>query len=73
MDKKLVRIRELEKWFTKEYIIRLEHVRRCNYFNIKADESMYDLQKEAYEKEQEYRALIGKKPLNEIPSGIFII
>lgn len=73
MDKKLVRIRELEKWFTKEYIIRLEHVRRCNYFNIKADESMYDLQKEAYEKEQEYRALTGKKPLNEIPSGIFII
>jgi hypothetical protein len=34
---------------------------------------MYSLQKEAYEKEQEYRQLLGKKPLAKIPEDIFII
>lgn len=73
MDKTYNRIKELENWFAKEYIFRLEHIRRCNYFNIPSDETMYSLQKEAYEKEQEYRALIGKKPLKDLPNDIFII
>jgi hypothetical protein len=34
---------------------------------------MYDLQKEAYEKEQEYRELTGKPPLEPIPEGIIIV
>jgi hypothetical protein len=34
---------------------------------------MYDLLKEAYEKEQEYRKLLGKEPLEKIPDGIFIV
>ena len=73
MDKKYTRLAELTEWFKTEYIIRLEHIRRCNYFNIKSDETMYDLQKEAYDKEQEYRKLMGKKPLEKISDGIFII
>lgn len=73
MDKKYKRKVELEEWFKNDYMIRLEHIRRCNYFNIPSDETMYALQKEAYDKEQEYRALVGKKPLEDIPSGIFII
>lgn len=67
------RIYYLEQWFKGEYIQRLEHIRRCNYLNIKPDESMYDLQKEAYEKEQEYRELTGKPPLEPIPEGIIIV
>lgn len=73
MDKNYIRLTELEKWFTTEYLIRLEHIRRCNYLNIPPDETMYSLQKEAYEKEQEYRQLLGKKPLAKIPEDIFII
>ena len=73
MDKRYKRIVELENWFAKEYIFRLEHIRRCNYFNIPSDETMYALMKEAYEKEQEYRTLIGKKPLKELENEIFII
>lgn len=73
MNKNYVRALELEKWFTGEYLIRLEHIRRCNFFNIPSDETMYDLQKEAYDKEQEYRILKGKQPLEKIPEGIFII
>lgn len=73
MDKRYKRIVELENWFAKEYIFRLEHIRRCNYFNIPSDETMYALMKEAYEKEQEYRNLIGKKPLKELENEIFII
>jgi hypothetical protein len=34
---------------------------------------MYELQKEAYNKEQEYRKIIGKPPLEPLPDGIFII
>ena len=73
MDKDYKRLVELMEWFKTDYILRLEHIRRCNYFNIKSDETMYDLQKEAYEKEQEYRKLMGKQPLESIPEGIFII
>lgn len=73
MDKKVARMLELEKWFSTEYLLRLEHIRRCKYFNIESDETMYSLQKEAYDKEQEYRKLKGKKPLEDISDGIFII
>lgn len=73
MDKNYTKLMELEKWFATEYIFRLEHIRRCNYFNIPSDETMYALQKEAYEKEQEYRKLCGKAPLKNIPNEIFII
>ena len=73
MDINYKRLKYLDNWFKTEYLVRLEHIRRCDYFNIKSDETMYELQKEAYEKEQEYRKLIGKKPLDEIPNGIFIV
>ena len=73
MDKLYKRKIELENWFLTEYLMRLEHIRRCNYLNIQSDETMYSLQKEAYEKEQELRELVGKPALQELTNDIFII
>lgn len=66
MNKKLLKISELEKWFLGEYLLRLEHIRRCKYLGLTPDESEYDLQVEAYNKEQELRTLKGKPLLPDI-------
>lgn len=66
MNAKILRISELEKWFLGEYLLRLEHIRRCKYLGLTPDESEYDLQVEAYNKEQELRELQGKEKLPDI-------
>lgn len=66
MDIRLKRLKELEEWFEKEYILRLETIRRHKYLGLRPKENEYDLQVEAYEKEQEIRQLKGLKPLPEI-------
>ena len=68
MDIRLKRIRELEKWFSTEYIVRLETIKRHKFFGFKPSENEYDLQLEAYDKEQEIRSLKGLEPLPEIKS-----
>lgn len=60
------RVRELEYFLFTDYPRRLDHIQRCVYLGITPDEKLYDLQTEAYIKEQEYRLLTGKKPLEEI-------
>jgi len=60
------RLVELEKWLYVEYPKRLQHINRCNYLGIKPDETRYALEVEAYEKEQEIRKILGKKPLESL-------
>lgn len=62
----MVKLAELEKWLYVEYPKRLQHILRCNYLGITPDESRYELELEAYHKEQEIRKILGKKPLDEI-------
>lgn len=66
MDIRLKRLKELEKWFSTEYLVRIEAIRRQKFFGLKPEENEYDLQLEAYQKEQEIRSLKGLKPLPEI-------
>lgn len=63
MDKRIIRKRELEKWLTHDYILRLGTISRCEFLGIVPPERKYDLIKEAHEKDQEYRALVGLEPL----------
>lgn len=64
----MIKTAELENFLYKEYPKRLAHIQRCLYLGITPDESRYALELEAYEKEQEYRKLTGKKPLDPIKS-----
>lgn len=60
------KVLELEKFLYTEYPRRLNHINRCIYLGIKPDEKRIDLEKLAYEKEQELRTLVGKPLLEEI-------
>lgn len=62
-------VRELERWFKTEYLERKAKVTRYNYLRIRCDETLYDLENEAYKKEQRLRELCGKEPLPEIKIG----
>ena len=57
------RIEEIEKWFRYEYPARLNTIQRYTYLGIKLPETRYHLEMEAYEKENELRALKGKPEL----------
>lgn len=58
--------RDIELWFRTEYLFRLEHVRRCAYLGVMPDETEYEVQKEAYDKEQRLREIAGKPLLQQI-------
>lgn len=60
------KIKKLEHFLYNEYPKRLSHVQRCMYLGVTPDESRHTLEMEAYESEQELRALIGKKQLDVI-------
>lgn len=60
------RIDELTKWFRFEYPSRLNTINRYLYLGLKAPETRYSLELEAYEKENELRILKGQEPLPEI-------
>ena len=72
MDVRLKRIKEIETWLKGEYIQRLETIRRYKYLGIKPPESEYSLQVEAYNKEQELRAIKGLDPLPDIKNTFII-
>lgn len=64
----MTKLAELEHYLFVEYPRRLQHIESCIYLGITPDEKRYDLELERYAKEQEYRKLIGKKPLDAIKS-----
>ena len=72
MDKDVIRKRQLERWLTIDYVIRMETIRRCEYLGITPPENKYDLIREAHEKDQEYRSLVGLEPL-ETHTNFFTI
>jgi len=59
------RIDELEKWFAREYVSRLNTINRYTYLGLPLPETRYALEMEAYHKENELRALKGQEPLPE--------
>lgn len=60
------RIREIETWFRFEYVDRLNRIARFQYLGLPLPESRWDLELEAYEKENELRQLKGLSKLPEI-------
>lgn len=70
MNNNVIRIKQIEDWFLHDYLLRLLHIKRCKYLGITPDETEYNLQKEAYLLEQEYRSLKGKKPLDDLKNII---
>lgn len=57
------RIDEIKRWFRYEYPSRLNTIARYSYLGIKLPETRYALEMEAYHKENELRALMGREPL----------
>jgi hypothetical protein len=62
----LNRIAELEHFLFTTYPRRLRSIERAIYLGYEPEERRYDLELEAYEKEQEYRELMGLKRLPEL-------
>jgi hypothetical protein len=60
------RIRELESWFRYEYIDRLNRIARFQYLGLPLPETRWELEIEAYDKENELRQLKGLSSLPEI-------
>lgn len=60
------RIRELEAWFRYDYVDRLNRISRHQYLGLPLPESRWDLEVEAYNKENELRQLQGLSPLPEM-------
>ena len=60
------RIREIETWFRYEYVDRLNRIARHLYLGLPVPESRWDLEIEAYNKENELRQLKGLSPLPEL-------
>lgn len=60
------RIREIESWFRYEYVDRLNRIERFRYLGLPLPETRWDLEHEAYEKENELRRLKGLSPLPEL-------
>lgn len=60
------RIREIESWFRYEYVDRLNRIERFRYLGLPLPETRWDLENEAYVKENELRALKGLAPLPEL-------
>ena len=73
MDKTILRINELEKWLSVDFVIRMETIRRCRYFGITPPESELALQKEAYAKDREYRRLKNMPNVPEMAKDIIEI
>lgn len=66
LNKDATRIREIETWFRYEYVDRLNRIARYQYLGLPLPESRWDLEVEAYEKEQKLRQLKGLSPLPEL-------
>ena len=60
------RIREIETWFRYEYLDRLNRIERYKYLGLPLVETRWELEIEAYDKENELRQLKGMPQLPEI-------
>lgn len=65
-QKKDKKIRDLEHWFRNDYLVRLASINRAKFLGYKPTESLYSLQLEAYNKENELRELQGNVKLPTI-------
>lgn len=59
-------VRDIEFWFKTEYLITKAKIERYKYLGLECDITRHELEKEAYEKEQRYRSLLGLEPLPEL-------
>ena len=66
ISRNVLRIREIETWFKYEYTDRLNRIARHQYLGLPVPESRWDLEIEAYNKENELRQLKGLSPLPEL-------
>lgn len=57
------RILELKKWFKTEYVERLNRLNNRIFLKLPREETRYDIEIDAYNKEQELRKLEGLSPL----------
>lgn len=62
----LKRVEELEAWFKDVYVKELLRISRYKYLGLPCDRTKYDLEKEAYQKENELRKLLGQEELPAI-------
>lgn len=60
------RIAEITNWFRFDYPMRLNKINRYKYLSLPLPESRYNLELEAYNKENELRRLQGLPPLPEL-------
>lgn len=60
------RLKELQRWFDVEYPRRLNTIERYRYLGLTGTETRYDLEMEAYSKENELRLLKGLQPLPDV-------
>ena len=60
------RIREIENWFRYQYVDRLLRIDRFKYLGLQLPETRWELELEAYNKENELRRLKGLPQLPEI-------
>lgn len=63
INQNIRRIEEIEKWFRIEYPARLLKAERYAYLGLPTTESRWDVEIEAYEKENELKILRGEEPL----------
>lgn len=66
ISRDVTKIREIEAWFEYEYTTRLNRILRHQYLGLPAPESRWDLEVEAYNKDNELRKLKGQPPLPEL-------
>lgn len=57
------KIELIRNWFKTDYLVRLSQIERYKYLGLELDDTRYELEIEAYEKEQDLRDLLGEEPL----------
>lgn len=57
------KVLNLKKWFKTEYVERLNRLNNRLFLKLPQEETRYDIEIDAYKKEQELRKLEGKSPL----------
>lgn len=50
----------IREWFKNDYLIRLTQIERYRYLGLETEDTRYALELEAYQKEQDLRALLGE-------------
>ncbi len=64
--KDMLKIKELQHWFDYDYPRRLNAIERYKYLGLPEVEKRYDLEMEAYAKENELRHLKGLDALPDV-------